>query len=81
MQNEAKIRENSEKLNRFVYDKFIAKDLDNNSLVELMQLCGDLLNIKTPSAYAKANGLTYQGVVKCRQIEQIFGVKFVVDNL
>lgn len=76
----AKIRENTEKLKKFVSDKFMANELDNSSLVELIELAGVYLNLKTPADYARANNLSYQGVVKCRRVQNIFGVKFVIDN-
>lgn len=80
MQNEAKIRENTDKLLKFVAEKFEAGELDNLALVEFIKLSGTYLNLKTPSAYAKANGLSYQGVRKCRHIERLFGARFVIDN-
>lgn len=75
-----KIRQNTEKLIKFVADKFQAGELDNESLVELFKVMGSYLNLMTISDYAKANGLSYEGVKKCRQVEKIFGVRFVVEN-
>jgi len=76
----AKIRQNTEKLITFVATKFEANELDNTSLVELFKSMGMYLNLKTIPDYAKANNLTYEGVKKCRNIEVIFGVRFVVEN-
>ncbi len=81
MTQNAKIRDNSDKLINFVAAKFEAGELDNQSLVELFKSIGPYLNLMTISDYAKANGLSYEGVKKCRQVEKIFGVRFVVDNL
>jgi hypothetical protein len=75
-----KIRQNTDKLLKFVNDKFMENELDNTSLVELIELAGGYLNLKTPAEYARANNLSYQGVVKCHRIEVILGVKFVIEN-
>ena len=80
MQNEAKIRENTDKLLKFVGEKFEAGELDNVALVEFIKLSGAYLNLKTIPDYAKANGLSYQGTKTCRHIERLFGCKFVIDN-
>lgn len=81
MENQDKIKENTDKLIRFVAQKFESGELDNQSLVELFKVMGMYLNLMTISNYAKTNGLSYEGVKKCRTIEKIFGVKFVIDNL
>ena len=73
--------ENSEKLNKFVYDKFCKNELDNFSLIQLIELAGSLLNLKTINDYAKENKLSYNGVKNNRKIQKIFNVKFVIDNL
>ena len=80
MKNDTKIRENTDKLLSFVSEKFESNELDNQSLLELIQLGGDYLNLKTIPNYAKANGMSYEGVKKCRQIKLLFGARFVVDN-
>jgi hypothetical protein len=46
---------NGEKLNRFVFEKFQAGDLENGDLVQLIELCGDFLNLKTIPDYALFN--------------------------
>lgn len=74
------IKENTSKLLHFVATKFEAGELDNNSLVELFKLMGMYLNLKTIPDYAKANKMSYEGVKRFRKIEEIFGVKFVIDN-
>jgi len=80
MQNKAKIRENTERLQKFVDEKYKAGELDNQSMVQFFEQAGQYLNLQTIPDYAKANGLTYQGVKKCRKVEKLFGVSFVVDN-
>jgi len=71
---------NGEKLAEFTYKKFVNNELNSADLVELIKLAGSLLNLKTIPDYAKANGLTYQGVKTCRNITELFNVKFVIDN-
>lgn len=73
---------NGEKLNEFVYTKFQEGELTNKDLVSFIILCFDLLQLKTVAAFAKLYGKTYRGVVKFnKQIVDINGNKFVVDNL
>ena len=77
---QAKIQENTSKLIDFISRKFEAGELDNNSLVEIFKANGRYLNLETISDYAKRIGLSYQGVKSCRKIEEIYNVKFVIDN-
>ena len=74
------IKANTDKLIHFVQDKFIKGELDNNSLLELFKVMGAYLNLRTIPDYADQHNLSYQGVKSCRRIEEIFGVKFVIDN-
>lgn len=52
----------------------------NAGLVQLIELSGSFLNIKTIPDYCKAAGLSYNGAKKCRTVKEIFGVKFIIDN-
>jgi hypothetical protein len=52
----------------------------NAGLVELIKLEGDYLNLKTIPRYAKSVGKTYPGVVKTREITNLFDVKWIIDN-
>jgi hypothetical protein len=72
--------ENTEKLLRFVSEKFETGELDNDSLVQLIELAGAYLNIETIPNYAKRNQLYYNGVKKHRKLQTLFNVKFVIDN-
>jgi len=72
--------ENTSKLLSFVAKKFQNNELDNDSLVQLIELCGNYLNLSTIPDYAKANNLSYNGVKRHRIIKELFNVKFVVDN-
>jgi len=77
---ETLINSNTQKLISFVATKFEAGELDNNSLVELFKSTGAYLNLKTISDYAKENNISYEGAKRFRRVEEIFGVKFVIDN-
>jgi hypothetical protein len=55
-------------------------ELSNECLVQIIELTGGYLNLQTISEYAKENNLSYNGVKKCRNIVNLFGCKFVVDN-
>jgi hypothetical protein len=72
--------ENTDKLLRFVSEKFQTGELDNDSLVQLIELAEAYLNIETIPDYAKRNQLTYNGVKKHRNLKILFNVKFVIDN-
>lgn len=74
------IKLNTNKLLSFVEQKFINNELDNDSLVQLIELCGKYLNLQTIPDYAKDNNLSYNGVKNYRKIVTLFNVKFVVDN-
>lgn len=56
-------------------------ELKNNDLVQIIELCGNYLNLQTISDYAKENGISYNGAKKFRNPIEIFGVKFIIDNL
>lgn len=56
-------------------------DVDNYGMVQIIELVGSYLNLRTIPNYAKENGKSYNGVKKHRNIVKIFDVKFVIDNL
>ena len=49
------IKANTDKLLKFVQEKFVANQLDNNSLLELFKVMGAYLNLRTIPDYAKEN--------------------------
>jgi hypothetical protein len=72
--------ENTNKLLNFVSTKFQDNELDNNSLLQLIELCGNYLNLQTIPNYAKENNISYNGVKNYREVVKLFNVKFVIDN-
>ena len=75
-----KIRTNTSKLLTFVATKFENEELDNDSLVQLIELSGSYLNLATIPDYARMNNISYNGVKKFRTIKTLFNTKFVIDN-
>lgn len=71
---------NTEKLLNFVAEKFQSNELENESLIQLIELCGNYLNLQTIPKYAKTKNLSYNGVKKFRKIVELFNVKFVIEN-
>jgi hypothetical protein len=71
---------NGEKLEKFIYEKFDKNELLNEDLVQVIELCGMLLNLQTIPDYAKENNMSYNGVKKCRKIVPLFNINFVIDN-
>lgn len=74
------IKEKNEKLKVFVFQKFQDGELDNDTLVQLIEQAGNYLNLKTIPDYAATNNMSYNGVKKTRKIVELFNVKFVIDN-
>ena len=72
--------ENTNKLLNFISEKFETGELDNSSLVQLIEHAGSYLNLKTISKYAKDSGKSYNGVKHYRKIVKLLGVKYVIDN-
>jgi hypothetical protein len=77
------IQQNTNKLIRFISEKFEKGQLNNESLVQIIELCGAYLNISTVAQYARQNNMSYNGAqkpAKGRKINHIFGLKFIIDN-
>jgi hypothetical protein len=75
-----KTAENTDKLLKFIATKYEQGELDNSSLVQIIELCGNYLNLKTISDYAKSNGISYNGAKNFRKTVEIFNIKFIIDN-
>lgn len=61
--------------------RVIAGELSNHDLVQIIEHCGAFLNLKTRSAYAKENNMSYNGVKKHRTNVRLFGATFIIDNV
>lgn len=55
-------------------------EITNEGMVQIIELCGSYLNLKTRSDYARENNISYNGVKKFRTGKKIFGVNFIIDN-
>ena len=74
------ITANGQKLIDFLDEKMHAGQFENNDLVQFIESVGKYLNLQTIADYANENKLSYNGVKNNRKIQQIFNVKFVIDN-
>jgi hypothetical protein len=54
--------------------------LKNDEMVQLIEVLGEYLNLKTISDYAKENKMSYNGVKHHRKIITLFNNKYVIDN-
>ena len=72
--------DNTKKLIDFVAKNYEAGQLDNDSLVQLIELAAKYLNLKTIAEYARTNKLSYNGAKNYRKHIKISGVKFIVNN-
>ena len=75
------IQANTEKLLQFVAQKFENDELNNQSLVQLIELAGSYLNIQTLPQWAASNKKSYNGAKLQKNKVIIFGVKFIIDNI
>jgi len=55
-------------------------EVQNNELIQIIEHAGAYLNLKTIPDYAKFEGISYNGAKNNRHVQEIFGVKFVIDN-
>ena len=69
-----------DKIKERIYYYVQNNELSNKDLVQIIELCGEFLNLETVSKYAKKNNISYNGAKKFRENITIFGVKFIIDN-
>lgn len=74
------ISSNGAKLISFLDEKMYDKSFTNNDLVQFIESVGKYLGLQTLPDYAKENKMSYNGVKKFREVKEILGVKFVIDN-
>ena len=73
-------KQNTAKLLHFVANKFQSGELDNDSMVQLIEQAGGYLNLQTIPDYSKRTGISYNGAKNHRKVVELFGVKFIIDN-
>ena len=71
---------NTEQMLALLAEKFETDQLNNDSLVQLIELAGSYLNIATLPTWAKDNGKSYNGAKMQKHQVKLFGVKFIIDN-
>jgi hypothetical protein len=71
---------NTNKLLDFISQKFETGQLNNDSLVQVIELCGRYLNLQTITDYSKDNGISYNGAKNFRDVVNLFNTKFIIDN-
>lgn len=52
----------------------------NEDLVQFIESVGQYLGLETIANYANSHKMSYNGVKQHREIREILGVKFVIDN-
>ena len=72
--------DNTKKLIGFVAKNYESGKLDNDSLVQLIELAAQYLNLKTIAEYAKTNKISYNGAKNYRKHLKISGIKFIANN-
>jgi len=75
-----KTSKHKEKLTEYITKVVYKEELDNDSLVQLIELCGGFLNLKSIPQYAKDNSISYNGAKKCRNVIELFDNKYIIDN-
>jgi hypothetical protein len=74
------ITSNGTKLIEFLDLKMYDNEFTNDDLVQFIESVGRYLNAQTIPEYAKRYKMSYNGVKKFREVKEILGVKFVIDN-
>lgn len=81
MNNTTENIENTEKLIDFIGMKYQNGDIDNSTLVQIIELANSYLNLTTISNYAKETGKSYNGVKNHTKVDiKINGIKFIINN-
>jgi hypothetical protein len=72
--------ENTNKTLDFIMHKYMQNELDDDSLVQIIELCGKMLDLKSIAKCALDNKKSYNGIKKTRKIVNLLGNKWVIDN-
>jgi hypothetical protein len=68
------------KIKASIDDAMYNNELSNDDIVELIKHVGAYGNIMSVKDYSDRNGITVQGVYNHRNVVNIWGFKFVVQN-
>jgi len=68
------------KIKASIDDAMMNDELSNDDLVELIKHLGAYGNIMSVKEYSDQNNITVQGVYNHRNVVNLWGFKFVVDN-
>jgi hypothetical protein len=74
------ISSNGQKLLSFLDEKMYDGNFTNQDLVQFIESVGKYLGLQTLPDYAKENNMSYNGVKKFREVKEVLGIKFVIDN-
>jgi len=69
-----------EKILKNIMVGFEENHLKNSDLLQIIEVCGNYLNLCTRSQYQKRTGKSYNCAKHFRTNIELFGVKFVLDN-
>lgn len=69
-------RESLKKLGESIHER----KWSNDGLVQLIELVGTFLNLKSIQQYANDKGKTYNGIKKAKKARIILGHRFITDN-
>lgn len=71
----------AKKIIEYAFKVAIKGEISNRELVQIIERIGvDLLNLKSIQKYADDNGISYNGAKKCRNVIELFGNKYIIDN-
>ena len=68
------------KIKASIDDAMMNDELSNDNLVELIKHLGAYGNVMSVKDYSNQNGITVQGVYNHRNVVNLWGFKFVVEN-
>lgn len=60
--------------------RIVETGVSNEFLVQICELSGKYLNLRTISDYAKENKMSYNGAKRFRNVISLFNCKFIIDN-
>jgi len=74
------IQEKTRDILNIISEHFESDQLNNDSLIQIIEHCGEYLNLMTRADYGRCHKKSYNGVKKFRKNIELFGTKFIIDN-